>query len=238
MENKYYCKQVNPEFAESYLFYQFKDKKTGHYGLSFNDDYYADNIIIDGNNNYMSYWPAGLEHLTKNLEWFNSDLVGYCGEHGSLTELANYYFKKWNGKRWSKRELAQWRKVSDLTDDWTRENGEEALLLALKLITGKTWRSYSMRGYCQGDWQEGYASEDVSEEALNYMEMCYFNTGEEYLIYDNEKNFNNEEADTSIYVDGYNKRERIAEYLECKPEDLIIYEFDGYTKTPKYKLAD
>lgn len=233
---KYYCKQVNPEFADSYLFYQFKNKKTGHYELAFNDDYYADDVIITGNKDYMDYWPEKLENLQKNIEWFNSDLVGYYGEQGNLTELANYYFKKHNGKRWSKKELAQWRKISDLTENYSSSNEEEAFLMALKLITGKTWNSFTIRGYSQRDYQYGYASEDISEQALSYIEMCYFNTGEEFMVYDSKEAFDNEEADTSIYVDGYKVKENLALELGCDVNELEVYEFDGYIKAPKYKL--
>ena len=235
---KYYCKQVNPEFAESYLFYQFKNKKTGHYELAFNDDYYADNVIITGNKEYMEYWPEKLENLQKNIEWFSSDLVGYQGWTGNLTELANYYFKKHNGKHWSKKELAQWRKISDLTENYSSSNEEEAFLMALKLITGKKWRSFTLKGYCQRDYQYGYASEDVKDKELSYIEMCYFNTGEEFMVYDNKENFDNEEADTSLYVDGYKAVDNLAEALGYKPEELEVYVFDGYIKTPKYVLAN
>ena len=238
MEKKYYCRQVNPEFADSYLFYQFKNKKTGHYELAFEDDYYANDVIITGNKDFMEYWPTSLENLTKNLEWFNDDLNGWYGEKGQLTELANYYFKKWNGKRWSKRELAQWKRVSELTDNYSKENEEEALLLALKLLTGKEWRSITIRGYCQRDWQTGYVSEDINDKALNYLEMCYFNTGEEFMIYESKENFDNEEADFSLYVDGYKVKDNLSIELGCEPEELEVYAYDGYIKTPKYVLVD
>lgn len=235
---KYYCKQVNPEFAESWLFYDVTNKKTGRRESRFNDDVYAENVILTGNRNYLSIYPSELESLQQNIEWFNSDLVGYQGFHGNLTELANYYFKKHNGKRWSKHELALWRHVSDLTEDYSSDNEEEAYLLALKLITGKEWRSICIKGFCQGDWQEGYVSSDISQEDVNYIEMCYFNTGSEYKIYESKEAFDNKEPDTSMYIDSYNSKETLCKMLSCEPEEVEVYDFDGYTKTPKYVLVD
>lgn len=234
---KYYCKQVNPEFAESWLFYEFTNAKTKRRDIEFNDEFYAENVILNGNKDYISVYPSKLESLSQNIEWFNSDLQGYYGEQGNLTELANYYFKKANGKRWSKHELAEWRRVSDLTENYTKDNEEEAFLLALKLITGKKWRSICIRGCSQGDYQYGYASEEISQEDINYIEMCYFNTGAEYQIYEGYKHFKDEEADTSMYIDGYNAKQTLAKMLGVKEKDLIVYDFDGYDKVPRYVLA-
>lgn len=234
---KYYCKQVNPEFAESWCFNRFTNATTKRSYLEFNDEFYANNVILTGNKDYLSVYPDGLEDLQKKIEWFSSDLVGYNGFQGNLTELANWYFKKHNEKRWSKRELASWRRVSDLTENYSKNNEEEAFLLALKLITGKTWNEICIKGDCQGDWQTGYASEEISQEDINYIEMCFFNTGAEYLIYEGYEHFKNEEADTSMYIDSYGAKQTLAKMLGVKEKNLVVYDFDGYDRTPRYVLA-
>ena len=235
MEKKYYCKQVEPEFADSHFFYQVK-KQNGRYELRIEDDGLNEDIIITGNSDYMEFWPKDLDNLQRDIEDFSSDLVGYQGWSGNLTELANCYFKKHNGKRWSKRELGQWRKVSDLIDNYSSDNAEEALLLALKLISGKTRRKNEMRGCMQREWQDIYVSDIVSDEEIHYIEMCYFGTGEEFRVYESKEDFDNDENDFSIYVDGFNAKHNIAQAIGCKEDELDVYEITGYSREPKYEL--
>ena len=65
--------------------------------------------------------------------------------------------------------------------------------------------------------------------------MCYFNTGTEWLVYESEEDFEKEESIFSLYVDGYNAKQNLCERIGCEEEELVCYEFDGYTKTLKYK---
>ena len=233
MEKKYYCKQVEPEFADDGLFYQVKTKD-GRYELRIDDDGINEDIIIFGNSDYMEYWPDGLEKITTNLTYFSNDYDGWYGGHESITELANYYFKKHNGKRWSKVELHKWKEVAEAIQ--ISYELDEALLLALKLITGKTWRKDEMRGCMQREWQDIYVSDIVSDEEIHYIEMCYFGTGEEFRVYESKEDFDNDENDFSIYVDGFNVKHNIAQAIGCEEDELDVYEINGYTREPKYEL--
>lgn len=211
---KYYAKQVDPEFAEDNLFWNGKN------GLEIMDEVYAENIIIKGNREYLSYYPEDLENLEKNIEYFIYDLD--TGE--KITSLVNYYFKKRNGKRWSKHELALWKKVAE----------EENLELALSLITGKEWRKVTLRGYSQSDWQGAYVSNEIKQNDLCYIEMCYFNTGLQYDFFNNKEEFDEDCPATSYYV---SDKKELLKRIGCAPEEIEIYDFADYVKTAQYKLA-
>lgn len=229
---KYYARQVDPEFTEDDLFWLAKDNR-----LEVMDEVYAENIIIGGNRDFLSYCPDKLEKLEDHIEYFNSDLRGYYGEQGNLTELANYYFKKHNGKRWSKHELRLWRDVADLTESYSPENEKEAFKLALFLITGKDWTRTCIKGCSQRDYQYMWYSSELDQKDIDYIEMCYFNTGSRYDFFESKEDMDNDCPATSYYVSGYKSKEELLQHIGCKPEELEVWEFAGYQKEPTYKLA-
>lgn len=67
---------------------------------------------------------------------------------------------------------------------------------------------------------------------MEYFEAEYFNTGEEWRVID--------EAGEECYYythewnDIYKTRE-LAENIGCSVQDLTLYAFDGWERTPKYK---
>ena len=232
---KYYCKQVDPEWQEDNLFYTYQDKNSKRNKLGWNDDIYADNVIIDGNNDYLFHYTSAYEKVKKIYDiLYEYDLtINPKSNHcywDSVSALINYYLSKENGKNYSTREIHQWK---ELLKDW--DEREEEIVKALELITDKKWRKTTIRGCCQRDWQYLYVSEEITDNDVRYIEMCYFNTGTEWLVYESEEDFEKEESIFSLYVDSYNAKQKLSEYIGCKEEELVCYEFDGYTKTPKYK---
>ena len=88
-----------------------------------------------------------------------------------------------------------------------------------------------MRGYCQSEWQEGYASEELSDASVDYIELCYFNKGMEFLVYESKEDFDNDGDCYSMYVSDIDDlRDRLG-------EEVTVFEFNGYIHTPKYKEA-
>lgn len=227
--NKYYAKQVDPEWQEDNLFYTYKDKNTGKYELGWNDDVYQNNVIIYGNKEYRYFLTKEFENLLM------LEKVDYEYENGywkNISEFVYSYFPKSNGK-YSTKELHEWKL---LLERYFKDYCFEKIVCdALKLMTGKTWRTIKIVGCMQSEWQYGYASEDITEEDVDYIEICYFNTGTEWLFYESEEDMNDDCASTSYYIRGYKPKEELCRHIGCKEEELVCLEFDGYTKTPKYK---
>lgn len=113
-------------------------------------------------------------------------------------------------------------------------NNEAIIAEALSIVTGQEWEYRQISGSCQSDWNYIYYRPDEwKEKALEYLEIEYFNTGDEWRIED-------EEGDDlgSGYTHEWNDDERrreIAENIGVDPDDVTLYLFEGWTKTAKYK---
>ena len=226
---KYYAKQVSPEWQEDDLFYQYKDKKTGHYNLGMNDDYYVDDVIIFGNKEFKDYTNEEFDKIRQ------LDNVYYEFENNywnNASEFVHAYFGRKNGKRYGTREIHAWKELFKKYEQ--RYDIDDVITDALKLMTGKSWRTREIHGYMQREWQTIYVSENVSEESVDYIGMCYFNTGTEWLVYESKEDFDNEESSYSIYCED---EEDLVDRIGCEREDIEIYEFVDYVKIPQYKLV-
>ena len=117
----------------------------------------------------------------------------------------------------------------------TRGADDEGIIAeALSIVTGQRWEYKQISGIYQSDWNYIYYRPDEwTEKALEYFEIEYFNTGDEWRIED-------EEGDDlgSVYTHEWNDDEQkreIAENIGVDPGDVTLYLFDGWTKTAKYK---
>ena len=113
---------------------------------------------------------------------------------------------------------------------------EQIIAEALSIVTGQKWEYRQISGCCQSDWNYiYYRPEEWTEKALEYFEIEYFNTGDEWRIESEEG-----EDFGSIYTHEWNddgKKREIAENIGVDPEDVTLYLFDGWTRTANYKEA-
>jgi hypothetical protein len=114
---------------------------------------------------------------------------------------------------------------------YNRFDGEKRILRALHLLTGKRYEKRTIRGSCQGDWQEiYYPVAEYTRESLNVLEIEYFDTGSEWAV-------NVDGCDVYIYTYEWNSekiKEELAAAVGVKPENMILYSFSGWKRTPEY----
>ena len=173
-------------------------------------------------------WLEGLEiygnrdYIRRTSETF--DEVLKCLEYG---DFSDFKFTEPNAVR-----------LEELCNEYYTQgaNNEAIIAEALSIVTGQKWEYKQISGSCQSDWNYiYYRPEEWTEKALEYFEIEYFNTGDEWRIED-------EEGDDlgSVYThewdDDEQKRE-IAENIGVDPDEVTLYLFDGWTKTAKYKEA-
>ena len=236
MKVKYWARQVNPEFQEDDLFYTYQTKQ-GRYEMGWNDEGYINDIIITGNRDYHHWHTKEYENLLQlGSVYYEYEPLTYKNTNhcywDSVTQFINAYFPKSNGK-YSTKEIHKWK---ELLEKYTNHYDiEDIVCEALELMTGKKWREIKLIGCCQSDWQYGYASEDVSEEYVRYVEMCYFNTGSEYIVFEDRNDFKHNENGCSMYVESWQSKTYMARILGCKESEISMYDWDGYSHTPKYK---
>ena len=228
---KIYAKQVSPEYQES-PFYLFGP-----------DDLYT-GVIFTGNRQYNSRTTpefdkiqAGLDDLTNTLDYNGKFLPGRWYEN--ITEAVNDLMPAPQHKaRYSTRDIKAWREIAT---EWYITTNENALLCrALQLVTGKEYEYTTIRGCCQGDWQEIiFPVEEYDRDALAIIEADYFNTGTEWIIHDESNDPEGPEdiSGYSLYCYGWNVdqiRQEIADAAGAAAEAVTMYEFAGYNKTTKY----
>lgn len=132
----------------------------------------------------------------------------------------------------------------------------DALAALMSLIEGKPWESRTIRGTCQSDWNEiAYPVDEWPDEALSAFECEYWNTGNEWDVYEIDaaalekidlEDVTRDELEeacempcstyTHEWVDEKMKIE-IAAAFDAAPEDVVLLKFDGYVRMPRYTLA-
>lgn len=222
---QFYAKQVDPEFQEDTLFYTSKNGE-----LKFEDDVYSDNVVIYGNKEYKDYRTLEFQRLLdfeNSYYELDSDWNGQYWE--CVSDFINCYLKRSNGKKYTTKEVHKWKELFKKYEE--RYHLEDIVCDALELMTGKKWRRFSIGGYCQSEWQYGYASEDIQDYDIRWIETCYFNTGVEYIVYESKEDFENEEDSFNIYcIDDKDLKDRLG-------SDIEIYHLTGYKRIPQYELV-
>lgn len=112
----------------------------------------------------------------------------------------------------------------------------ERLCDALRHVTGKKWIQRTISGCTQSEWQEIYFPAGTMDRAsVECLESEYFNIGSEWGISTGAPNDPNAEIQYYLYCSTGNARTEIARAEGIPAENVVLFAFDGYTKTPKYK---
>lgn len=227
---KIYARQVAPEEQESPLML---------------DGCFPDSIILAGSRDYTT---AEYDTIIQNfddaaLAWENScfywtyenkEMVKHHKKPDySLADiLRDYGFCRPSGGPWSTWERHQWRELFESGGD---ADDDKIMLPALKLLTGHEWESGCIRGICQGDYQDIiYRADTWSRKDLKQFETKYFNMGSEWLVSEDEGG----DDCYSVYCTSWDDdgiRAEIADAAEVSPEDVVMYAFDGYSRTAQYR---
>ena len=218
---KIYAQQVPPEYQESPFDY---------------NDYTG--IILTGNRDYKGIAPEWFDDLENKLsealeEW--EALQDGRGWYDNWAAVLDDLLAPDGREPYTRAERLEW---AALVNAWpATHNGLEELRLildALRLITGRRWEWRTLRGCCQGDWIDCYyPADDWSDAALDALEVEYFNTGTEWCIKENE-----DDPGYCQYCTGWNNdliRAEIAETAGVNPADVILYEFNGWSRSASYK---
>ena len=251
MKKYYVAKQIAPEHQESPMFicgtfenfetwedisflgnHDLRERESDHLHnlLDVIDD--ACNAFYELENNIESSYYDTLEEII--LDFF-------CAPCGGME------------KEKAKDHHDEWKEVFTSWPDSRNNEEKEIICHALALMTGKEYDWKTIRGCCQGDWQEIYfPSEEYSKKSLEVLEAEYFNTGMEFSVHEEpvfihegeeEKAADLAEEDSftfSVYCTAWNEEEikkQLADAIGCDPAEVLYFEFDHYKKLPIYRLA-
>ena len=113
----------------------------------------------------------------------------------------------------------------------------------LSIVTGEEWSCKQIRGCCQPEWNcIFYPVAQWSKEAIEEFEVEYFNTGTEWIVddgdFDPESDIPENINSCSVYCTAWNEdgiKKQIADGEGLDMEDIVLYAFEGYAKTPLYR---
>ena len=231
---KIYAHQVPPEDQESPIFLE---------------GCFPDNIAVCGNRDFAEHTTEEFDIVKTVLEEGElADTLENVNElqqwYKDATEAISDYLPSSKGK-YSTNSIHALKNLIIAYHSCQRSPEKENLCKVLSIVTGKKWAYGTIRGYCQSDWQYiFYPVDEWNKEALTRFETEYFNTGTEWVIHDDDEETEPESPEDVIgftmYCTSWNDegiKQEIAEATGCKIEDIVLYEFDGYTRTAKYKEA-
>ena len=220
---KVYARQINPEYQESPLFFA---------------DFWPENITVAGNRDYKEHWNEDFRRVYDVLEQGElADMLddfaryGRCEYFKSRTAAIMDYLPPVGRERYSTKNVKE---LCDLIPEYGygRRRGrddDDVLCDIASIVIGKKYDHRTIRGCYQGDWNDVfYPVGEWSREALEYFEAEYFNTGEEWMVYDGDGEPETPEdiSGWTVYCHGWrdeDKRKEIADAAGCAPEDVIMY---------------
>ena len=213
---KIYAKQVPPEYQESPLFMS---------------ECWPENVFVFGNRHFTSH-AERLEDIKQALE----DISDICNGYSYYGKLSDVMPARDDGREYTRAERLTLARLAQNFMEYGSGSDDETALLCdvLELITGQEYESATLRGCCQGDWQEIIYPAEYGREWLRDFETEYFNTGAEWRISENDP-----ESDENyyIYTHAWNDdgtRAEIAAAAGVDPGDVILYTFTGWSRTPEY----
>lgn len=220
---KIYAKQVPPEYQESPLFMED----------------WPENVYVFGNRRFTEH-AGRLEDIRRGLGNI-ADTLEDMQRGESWTRNVNLHAAIWyeiprdNGRGYTRAERLQIVEIAfNYCGAMNSSSENDALCAALELITGQEYDAATIRGCCQGDWQEIIYPAAYGREWLQDFETEYFNTGAEWRISENDP-----ESDDNFYMythawsdDGI--RAEIAAAAGVDPGDVILYTFSGWTRSATY----
>ena len=175
-------------------------------------DEVLEGLEIYGNRNYIRRTSETFDKVLECLEYGDFrdlEFTGYKAER--LEELCKKYYTQ-------------------------GANNKAIIAEALSIVTGQEWEYRQISGCFQSDWNYiYYRPEEWKEKALEYFEIEYFNTGDEWRIEDEEGD--DLGSGYTHELDNDERKREIAENIGVDPDEVTLYLFDGWTKTAKYKEA-
>ena len=230
---KLYCKQVAPEYQESNFSLYGKEELFDIYN----------GIIITGNNDFNGLVTNEWEQMEKAInEGIIYDELEYC--NGSVKEyrdiLESYFYFD---QRLTDEQVISMEKV--LMEEMLPNRKLLAKLYGY--ITGKVYDYKQITGCVQRDWNYIYFPvSEYTEKQLEYIEIEYFNNGNEYIVYETDETIDSVEQLKQldncdfyqIYTHEYNEQKELEEikgYCYSNIDDIIIFRFAGYKQIACYE---
>lgn len=231
MTQKFYARQIAPEYQESPFWETYTQSDSG--------------LILTGNGLLSEFIP---DKYVPVFEWYEDAAQEMesledgnpANFYNTVPELIQGFFpagKYRDADSYTSDDLEQIRAALRLYQSRAYWEGQHFAAM-LDALTGHEWRYVELHGCCQSEWQGCYYDSTMwRQEGLWELEAEYFNTGEEWIIHDDDTEPSSPEDITgcSVYITGDDSRAELAEIIGCDPEELKLYHFRGWTRRAEYE---
>ena len=198
-----------------------------------------DKAALYGNRSYGRYVFDEFEQVVKALEEMDWDDVGDDRPYSTEQEMLLDYVPPVGRDSYTNEEIETWKFASQMYNQNYGRNEQWGICMGLTLMLGKEYDYKTLHGSCQSDWIYFiYPTDLYNDEAVRCLETEFFNTGEEWMIHDEET-----VPDCPEAVNGYtmyvydDARKEIAAEAGVAPEDVVLWKYDGMRSIPKYKIS-
>ena len=199
----------------------------------------TDKAALYGNRSYRRYVFDEFEQVVKALEEMDWDDVGTARLYSTEQEMLLDYVPPVGRGSYTDEEIEAWKFACQMYNPNYGRNEQWGICMGLTLMLGKEYDYKTLRGSCQSDWIYFiYPTDLYDDEAVRCLETEFFNTGEEWIVHDEDT-----VPECAEDVQGYsfyvydNTRKEIAEAEGVDPEDVVLWGYDGMRQVPKYKEA-
>lgn len=227
---KIYARQVAPEYQRS--------------PFVFNEDFF-NNIAVCGNDHYYTYAPEIFKTVKCVLDDGNlADIIdnfkdySYC--YDTITDAIIDFLPPVK-RKYSINAINALKKLVSEYTTCSVDDEKRILCSVLTIMTGEKWSWQTIEGNTQTEWNNIYYPVDKwTREALKRFECEYFNTGSEWIVHEDVGAPEKPEdiVGYPIYCISLNEESIKAEIAEdegVSADDVVLYAFDGYCKTPRYR---
>jgi len=217
---KVYARQMNPEYQES--------------PLMFGEIFWPEGITVAGNRDYKEHWDDDFRRVFEVLE--NEELADalddferYGGSDFYKNRTAAIMDFLWpkHKEKYSTQEVG---KLCNIIPKYGFHRDDDDILCAVaSIVLGKRYEHATIRGCCQGDWNDVfYPADEWDSKALENFETEYFNTGEEWMVHDEagEPETPEDISGWTVYCHGWRDediRKEISDAAGVDPSEVVMY---------------
>lgn len=199
----------------------------------------TDKAAIYGNKQFQGYTFDEFDKVLTALDEMDLTDVGEDSWYTTEQEMLLNYVPPVGRNAYTAEEIKKWKAVCDLYDGRNRYEVQATICAGLTLVMGEEYDYRCLYGCCQSDWNYFFYPVDLyNDDAIRYLEIEYFNMGEEWMIHDEEAVPDCAEAISGYTLYVYNDaRKEIAVEAGVEPEDVVLWRYDGMKSIPTYTVS-
>lgn len=223
-----YAIQQNNDYVETNYFFDFEQESK------------EQNFAILGGRDFVSFTFEEYDRTYKYFDdflWEFEQIINKTKQnyYNTFSSVVNAYFPKSNGKKYTTKEVHKFKLLYEKIETERTYDFDDYDCEILSLITSNKYNKKAIRGYCQGDYAEIVYPATIENETIDYIEACYFGTGTQYIIYEEEtddilsveqlaNNCENVYFDYTALWNATLYKQNLAQRYNLPLENIIVYE--------------